>query len=274
MCELAATETSKWLMVDPWEATQTAYVPTAQVLDHFARELAAALDGGGVLSADGAGPVAPRIAVLAGADLVQTMSTPGVWAAADLAHILGRFSVFVVERESTDMDEALAGLPPRWRHNIHVIRQVFKNNMSSTQVRLHLKRNMSVRYLIPDCVIDYIGEEGLYLEDQGGKQLAELNGSRNGTREKQVVVLNGRQNGTQEVLAVEPNGTQNGTQEKQAVELNGAQNGTKNGLQEEKKDEELNGKQNGTENGLRDEKKDEEPNGTQNGSHEEEPVVE
>jgi nicotinamide mononucleotide adenylyltransferase len=34
--------------------------------------------------------------------------------------------------------------------------------MSSTQVRLHLKRDMSVRYLIPECVIDYIEENGLY----------------------------------------------------------------------------------------------------------------
>lgn len=33
MCELAAEETSSWLMVDPWEALQPDYMPTAKVLD-------------------------------------------------------------------------------------------------------------------------------------------------------------------------------------------------------------------------------------------------
>lgn len=33
MCELAAEDTSSWLMVDPWEALQPDYMPTAKVLD-------------------------------------------------------------------------------------------------------------------------------------------------------------------------------------------------------------------------------------------------
>jgi len=37
MCELAVTETQ--IAVDPWEATQSDYVPTAKVLDHFDHEL-------------------------------------------------------------------------------------------------------------------------------------------------------------------------------------------------------------------------------------------
>ena len=33
MCELAVEEAPDWLMVDPWEAIQPAYSPTAAVLD-------------------------------------------------------------------------------------------------------------------------------------------------------------------------------------------------------------------------------------------------
>jgi nicotinamide mononucleotide adenylyltransferase len=174
MCELAAERTSNWLMVDSWEAMQPEYVPTAKVLDHFEAELSRVL-GEGVESADGTQRLKPRIAVLAGADLIQTMSTPGVWDPKDLDHILGKFGVFIVERAGTDMDQALFTLQ-QWQHNIYVIQQVFQNNMSSTQVRLHLKRDMSVRYLIPEVVIDYIEEQGLYQTEGGAGNGGEVKG--------------------------------------------------------------------------------------------------
>lgn len=89
MCELAAEETSSWLMVDPWEAIQPNFTPTAQVLDHFEHEINQHL--GGVLGADGQHRRPVKIMLLAGADLIGTMSTPGVWAEKDLDHILGSF---------------------------------------------------------------------------------------------------------------------------------------------------------------------------------------
>lgn len=68
MCQLAV-QSSKWIDVDPWEAIQPEYVPTAKVLDHFNHELNEVL--GGVEDTEGnRTPV--RIALLAGADLIQT----------------------------------------------------------------------------------------------------------------------------------------------------------------------------------------------------------
>ena len=61
--------------------------------------------------------------LLAGADLIQTISTPEVWDARDVDHILGNFGVFVLERTGTDLETALGQLK-RWERNIHVIRQV------------------------------------------------------------------------------------------------------------------------------------------------------
>ena len=61
------------------------YVPTARVLDHFNDEVQKL---GGAETEDGQKkPV--RIALLAGADLISTFATPGVWSKADLEHILG-----------------------------------------------------------------------------------------------------------------------------------------------------------------------------------------
>lgn len=161
MCQLAVERTSDWLMVDPWEPLQKDYIPTAQVLDHFDQEINQT--NGGIDIGDGTRrPV--RIALLAGADLIHTMSTPGVWSEEDLDHILGRYGTFIVERSGTDIDEAIAGLQP-WKDNIYVIQQLIQNDVSSTKIRLFLRREMSVRYLIPRPVIDYIEKHQLYEED-------------------------------------------------------------------------------------------------------------
>lgn len=73
---------------------------------------------------------------------------------------------FIVERSGTDIDEALATLQP-WKDNIYVIQQLIQNDVSSTKIRLFLRREMSVRYLIPVPVIHYIEQHHLYEEDSG-----------------------------------------------------------------------------------------------------------
>lgn len=79
--------------VDPWEALHEEYLETAKVLDHFDREINEIR--GGIETPSG--PKKARIALLAGADLIQTMSTPGVWAEADIDYILRNFGAFIVE---------------------------------------------------------------------------------------------------------------------------------------------------------------------------------
>jgi nicotinic acid mononucleotide adenylyltransferase len=80
MCTLAAEQTSSWLMVDPWEAFQT-YQRTAVVLDHFDYEINTVR--GGVQTDDGEQRNV-RVMLLAGSDLISTMSEPGVWSYADV----------------------------------------------------------------------------------------------------------------------------------------------------------------------------------------------
>ncbi|KAF3026339.1 hypothetical protein G7054_g6575 [Neopestalotiopsis clavispora] len=166
MAELAVqrrTRTADCLMVDPWEAIHAEYMPTAKVLDHFEQELNGHL--GGVEDTNGVKhPV--RIALLAGADLIQTMSTPGVWSQEDLAHILGKYGAFVIERAGTDFQEAIGNLK-EWEHNIYYIPQTVANDVSSTRVRLLSKRRMNIDYLVPTEVVNYISQHNLYQEDDG-----------------------------------------------------------------------------------------------------------
>jgi len=88
-----------------------------------------------------------------------------VWNEQDLDHILGRFGTFVIERSGTDTDEALANLQ-HWKENIYVIQQLIQNNVSSTKIRLFLRREMSVQYLMPAPVVEYLEQNNL---DEGDR---------------------------------------------------------------------------------------------------------
>ncbi|OCL07857.1 nicotinamide mononucleotide adenylyltransferase 1 [Glonium stellatum] len=165
MCNLAVEQSSSWIGVDPWEPLHKEYLPTVKVLDHFDYYLNEVL--GGIETYTG-GKKKIHVALLAGADLIQTMSTPGLWAQEDLERILGHYGAFILERSGTDIDDALASLQ-QWRGNIRVIQQLIQNDVSSTKIRLFRKRGMSIRYLIPDKVVDYIYENNLYIDDDKSK---------------------------------------------------------------------------------------------------------
>lgn len=118
-------------MVDPWEAESPTYIPTARVLDHFDYEINEVM--GGIECTDGTRKRA-RIVLLAGLDLIQTMSTPGVWDERDLNHILSNYGVFALERSGTEIDSALANLKT-WDHNIHILRQVIPHKLRDSSYR-------------------------------------------------------------------------------------------------------------------------------------------
>ena len=160
MCQLA-TSGSDWLMVDNYEGLSAEYIRTALVLDHFKDDVEAI---GGVRTEDGERkPV--RVALLAGADLIATFGTPGVWDEKDLEHILGRYGCFMLERMGTNIDQALEKLD-KWIHNIWYINQPITNDVSSTKIRLFLEKDLSIRYLIPTEVINYIYANGLFNVDR------------------------------------------------------------------------------------------------------------
>ncbi|TXT09078.1 hypothetical protein VHUM_02552 [Vanrija humicola] len=161
MCELAVEHTSTWLMVDPWEAGQPEYQRTAVVLDHLDEMLNG--EEGGVVMADGSRRKY-KIMLLAGGDLIESFGEPGVWSEPDLHHILGRFGCLIVERTGSDVWAFLLSHDILYQHrrNVIVIKQLIYNDISSTKVRLFVRRGMSIKYLLPNSVIQYIHEHRLY----------------------------------------------------------------------------------------------------------------
>ncbi|KAH8924826.1 Nucleotidylyl transferase [Atractiella rhizophila] len=186
MCRLACARTSDWIAVDPWEARQAEYTPTARVLDHFEEMVNGDVDAGGMggvtcFVQDGEGGELreekrkARVMLLAGTDLIQTMSSPGVWDERDLHHILGMYGCYIIERANSEVDSEIFGsssvhsrnLLSLYKENIHMVQQLVRNDVSSTKIRLFRKKGMSVKYLLPDVVEEYIRRNGLYL-DEGG----------------------------------------------------------------------------------------------------------
>ncbi|AQZ17145.1 NMA2 (YGR010W) and NMA1 (YLR328W) [Zygosaccharomyces parabailii] len=162
MCELACERTSSWLMVDAWESLQPTYTRTAKVLDHFNYEVNVKRGGVSTITGEKMGV---KIMLLAGGDLIESMGEPNVWADADLHHILGNYGCLILERTGSDVRSFLLSHDIMYEHrrNVLVIKQLIYNDISSTKVRLFLRRNMSVQYLLPNSVIRYIQEHGLYV---------------------------------------------------------------------------------------------------------------
>lgn len=177
-----STENSDWLTVDSWESLQPEWVETAKVVRHHYDELLAAEwihdDVDTVKNAkkrrieenyfegsshhkrrDG-----PQLMLLCGADVLESFGVPNLWKQEDIAEIVGRYGLVCITRSGSDPNKFIHQSDTLWkyRRNIHVVHEWVTNEISATHVRRSLRRGRSVRYLLPDGVVHYIQEQGLY----------------------------------------------------------------------------------------------------------------
>lgn len=111
--------------------------------------------------------------MLCGADVLESFVIPNLWKQDDIAEILGRYGLVCITRSGSDPHKFIhqSDLLWKYRKNIHVVPEWVTNEISATHVRRALRRGQSVRYLLPDDVVQYIQEHQLYNSDSEQKNV-------------------------------------------------------------------------------------------------------
>ncbi|MGN1301194.1 MAG: nicotinate (nicotinamide) nucleotide adenylyltransferase [Clostridia bacterium] len=101
-----------------------------------------------------------EIRLIIGTDNLKELET---WH--EVEHLLNRFKVIVLSRDEDNADEIIKNnkLLSKYLSSFIINNISLRTNLSSTFVRNEIKCQHSVRYLLPDEVIDYIKENNLYI---------------------------------------------------------------------------------------------------------------
>jgi len=159
-----AVSMSPNVSVSDWEVKQEGWSRTRLVLDEYmqiAREGKAAWLPN--LGSSDQGPVTFKL--LCGADLLESFAVPDLWNIDDLTSIVRDYGIVVISREGSNPERFIynSDLLTQYQHNIHIVTEWITNEVSSTKIRTAVRRGNSVKYLVPDSVIEYIQKNQLYL---------------------------------------------------------------------------------------------------------------
>lgn len=168
-----ALQSSNWVTVDEWESQQPDWTETAVTMRyHYGGILNEYEQSTGTHDDSSGNPVplsspCPQLKLLCGADFLETFKIPGLWQDDHVEEVVGRFGLVCVSRGGFESERAVhvSDMLSRHRRNIFLVREWVRNETSATEVRRALRRDLSVKYLIPDSVIEYIHQHNLYTQD-------------------------------------------------------------------------------------------------------------
>ncbi|XP_060899711.1 uncharacterized protein nmnat3 [Labrus mixtus] len=167
-----ALQSSNWVTVDEWESQQPDWTETVVTMRYHYGRILKEYEGhieqddfnGNSISLPSP---RPQLKLLCGADFLDTFKIPGLWQDDHVEEVAGRFGLVCVSRGGLQPERAVQESDTLSRHsqNIFLVREWVRNETSATEVRRGLRRGLSVKYLIPDSVIDYVHQHNLYTED-------------------------------------------------------------------------------------------------------------
>ncbi|NP_001091188.1 nicotinamide nucleotide adenylyltransferase 1 L homeolog [Xenopus laevis] len=187
-----ATKTSDWLEVDSWECSQKQWTETVLVLRHHQQKLTNAnIVDTWEKDAHKKGhkrkrenshqdkpnsylqenKAVPQVKLLCGADMLESLGKPNLWKNEDVIEILSSFGIICITRLGSNASNFIYESDILWKykHMIHLVEEWITNDISSTKIRRALRRGMSIRYLVPDSVVEYIQNHELYSEESEEK---------------------------------------------------------------------------------------------------------
>lgn len=100
-----------------------------------------------------------EIGFLIGSDNLKEFHT---WERAE--ELISKYKIFVMERNQDKIEDIIKEneLLNCYKENIKKLNQEIRSNFSSTYVRSQIRKQKSVRYLLPDEVYEYIEKNKLY----------------------------------------------------------------------------------------------------------------
>uniref|UniRef100_A0A4W3JQ93 Nicotinamide/nicotinic acid mononucleotide adenylyltransferase 3 n=1 Tax=Callorhinchus milii TaxID=7868 RepID=A0A4W3JQ93_CALMI len=120
--------------------------------------------------------VLPQLKLLCGADVLGTFHIPNLWKDEHIEEIVGKFGMVCISRDGAAPRRFIyeSDILFKHRRNIHVVREWVQNDISATHIRRALRRGQSVKYLVPDNVIDYIKEHNIYTVESEQQNINEI----------------------------------------------------------------------------------------------------
>uniref|UniRef100_A0A3B3XKB9 Nicotinamide-nucleotide adenylyltransferase n=1 Tax=Poecilia mexicana TaxID=48701 RepID=A0A3B3XKB9_9TELE len=160
-----ALQSSNWVTVDEWESQQPDWTETVVTM-RYKTHLLYAFTVSFPLRFAVNRPL-PQLKLLCGADFLSSFKIPGLWLDDHVEELVQRFGLVCVSRGSLQPERAVHESDTLFRHrrNVFLVREWVRNETSATEIRRALRRDQSVKYLIPDYVIEYIRQHELYTED-------------------------------------------------------------------------------------------------------------
>ncbi|KAK7299929.1 hypothetical protein RJT34_10758 [Clitoria ternatea] len=158
LCNLAC-KSSDFVMVDPWEANQSTYQRTLTVLSRVRNSICET----GLVSKESL-----KVMLICGSDLLHSFGIPGFWVRDQVRTICRDYGIVCIRREGQDVEKIISEdeILNENQDNIKVVDELVPNQISSTRVRDCIARELSIKYLTADEVIDYIKEQQLYVNSE------------------------------------------------------------------------------------------------------------
>ncbi|KAM3603904.1 uncharacterized protein V6R79_003844 [Siganus canaliculatus] len=168
-----ALQSSNWVTVDEWESQQPDWTETVVTMRYHYGRILKEYEQKTRMQSDSNGntvppsSLTPQLKLLCGADFLDTFKIPDLWLDEHVEEVVGHFGLICVSRGGLEPERAVhkSDILSRHRQNIFLVKEWVRNETSATEVRRALRRELSVKYLIPDSVIEYIKEHNLYTED-------------------------------------------------------------------------------------------------------------
>lgn len=168
-----ALQTSDWITVDEWESQQPDWMETVvtmryhynRILKEYEKSTTTHKNSSEKNTSNSSPPV--QLKLLCGADFLDSFKIPGLWLDHHVEEVAGRFGLVCVSRGGLQSERTVheSDIFSRHRQNIFLVTEWVRNETSATEVRRALRRGASVKYLIPDSVLQYIHQHNLYTQD-------------------------------------------------------------------------------------------------------------